>query len=66
MLKTNNSACRTKASTIYKATDYPRVIPILLGHSKIEHMVRYLGIDIETALILAEKQRYDYARTPVI
>lgn len=32
-----------------------RAIQILLGHTKIENIVRYLGVDIEDALILAER-----------
>lgn len=49
-----HSLRRTKASTIYKATGNLRAIQILLGHTKIENTVRYLGVDIEDALILAE------------
>lgn len=49
-----HSLRRTKASIIYKATGNLRVIQILLGHSKIENTVRYLGADIEDALTLAE------------
>lgn len=45
---------RTKAAMIYKATGNLRAIQILLGHTKIENTVRYLGIDIEDALELAE------------
>ena len=49
-----HSLRRTKASIIYKATGNLRVVQILLGHSKIENTVRYLGVDIEDALTLAE------------
>ena len=50
-----HSLRRTKAAMIYKATGNLRAIQILLGHSKIENTVRYLGVDIEDALILAER-----------
>jgi len=50
-----HSMRRTKVSMIYKATGNLRAIQILLGHSKIENTVRYLGVDIEDALILAER-----------
>ena len=50
-----HSLRRTKASIIYKATGNVRAIQILLRHSKIENTVRYLGVDIEDALTLAEK-----------
>ena len=49
-----HSLRRTKAAMIYKATGNIRAIQILLGHSKIENTVRYLGVDIEDALELAE------------
>lgn len=49
-----HSLRRTKASMIYKATDNLRAVQILLGHTKIENTVRYLGVDIEDALVLAE------------
>jgi site-specific recombinase XerC len=48
-----HSLRRTKASIIYKATGNLRAIQILLGHTKIENTVRYLGVDIEDALELA-------------
>jgi site-specific recombinase XerC len=50
-----HSMRRTKASMIYKATGNLRAIQILLGHTKIENTVRYLGVDIEDALVLAER-----------
>lgn len=50
-----HSMRRTKAAMIYKATGNIWAIQILLGHTKIENTVRYLGVDIEDALLLAEK-----------
>ncbi len=49
-----HSLRRTKASIIYKATGNLRAVQILLGHAKIENTVRYLGVDVEDALALAE------------
>ena len=49
-----HSLRRTKASMIYKATGNLRAVQILLGHTKIENTVRYLGVDVEDALTLAE------------
>ncbi|GAB5428890.1 MAG: site-specific integrase [Devosia indica] len=50
-----HSLRRTKASLIYKATGNLRAVQILLGHTKIENTVRYLGVDVEDALELAER-----------
>lgn len=50
-----HSLRRTKASIIYTATGNIRTIPVLLGHSKIENAARYLGVNTEAALTLAEK-----------
>lgn len=50
-----HSLRRTKASIIYKATGNSRAVQILLGHAKIERTVRYLGVDVEDALDLAER-----------
>ena len=49
-----HSLRRTKASIIYKQTGNLRAVQILLGHTKIESTVRYLGVDVEDALELAE------------
>ena len=49
-----HSLRRTKASIIYKATGNLRAVQMLLGHSKIENTVRYLGVEMEDALALAE------------
>lgn len=49
-----HSLRRTKASLIYKQTVNLCAVQILLGHTKIETTVRYLGVDVEDALMLAE------------
>lgn len=49
-----HSLRRTKAALIYMQTGNLRAVQILLGHTKIESTVRYLGVDIEDALALAE------------
>ena len=49
-----HSLRRTKASLIYKRTGNLRAVQILLGHTKIESTVRYLGVDVKDALVLAE------------
>jgi site-specific recombinase XerC len=50
-----HSMRRTKTAMIYRATGNLRAVQILLGHSKIENTVRYLGVDVEDALMLAER-----------
>ena len=50
-----HSLRRTKAAIIYRAIGNIRSIQILLGHTKIENTVRYLRVDIEDALLLAER-----------
>lgn len=49
-----DSLRRTKASIIYKQTGNLRAVQILLGHTKIESVVRYLGVDVEDALAIAD------------
>jgi len=46
---------RTKPSLICRRTKNLRTVPLLLGHSKLESKVRYLGIEVEDALELAEQ-----------
>jgi integrase len=50
-----HSLRRTKASMIYRRTGNLRAIQLLLGHTKIESTVRYLGIDVYDALVIAEQ-----------
>jgi integrase len=50
-----HSLRRTKASLIYRRTKNIRAVQLLLGHSKIENTVRYLGIEVDDALELAEQ-----------
>jgi len=50
-----HSMRRTKASIIYRQTKNLRAVQLLLGHSKLESTVRYLGIEIDDALEMAEQ-----------
>lgn len=50
-----HSIRRTKASLIYRRTKNLRAVQILLGHTKMESTIRYLGIDVDDALELAEQ-----------
>ncbi len=50
-----HTMCRTKASMIYRRTKNLRAVQLLLGHSKLENTVRYLGIEVEDALEMAEQ-----------
>ena len=45
---------RTKASLIYRRTKNLRAVQLLLGRTKLESTVRYLGIEVEDALDMAE------------
>jgi integrase len=50
-----HSMRRTKATLIYRRTGNLRAVQLLLGHSKIESTVRYLGVEVDDALDIAEK-----------
>jgi integrase len=50
-----HSLRRTKATLIYRRTGNLRAVQLLLGHRKIESTVRYLGIDVDDALAIAEQ-----------
>jgi integrase len=50
-----HSLRRTKATLIYRRTGNLRAVQLLLGHSKIESTVRYLGIEVNDALAIAEQ-----------
>src|SRR6476620_10546172 len=46
---------RTKAALIYRRTKNLRAVQLLLGHTKLESTVRYLGIEVDDALEIAEQ-----------
>jgi len=50
-----HSLRRTKATLIYRRTGNLRAVQLLLGHTKIESTVRYLGIEVDDALAMAEQ-----------
>lgn len=50
-----HSLRRTKATLIYRKTGNLRAVQLLLGHTKIESTVRYLGIEVDDALAIAEQ-----------
>lgn len=50
-----HSLRRTKAAQIYKKTGNLRAAQLLLGHTKLESTVRYLGIEVDDAIAIAEQ-----------
>jgi site-specific recombinase XerC len=46
---------RTKAAQIYKKTGNLRAVQLLLGHTKLESTVRYLGIEVDDALSISDQ-----------
>ncbi len=65
-----HSMRRTKAAQIYRKTGNLRAVQLLLGHTKLESTVRYLGIEVDDALNIAEQiltsDRRPPASTPVV
>ncbi|SNT39235.1 tyrosine-type recombinase/integrase, partial [Tropicimonas sediminicola] len=49
-----HSMCRTKVAQIYRKTGNLRAVQFLLGYTKMDGTVRYLGVDLEDALSIAE------------
>jgi integrase len=50
-----HSLRRTKAALIYRRTGNLRAVQLLLGHTKVESTVKYLGIEVDDALEIAEQ-----------
>ncbi len=50
-----HSLRRTKPTLIYRRTRNLRAVQLLLGHTKLESTVRYLGIEVDDALEMAEQ-----------
>ena len=50
-----HSLRRTKVALMYKRTGNLRACQLLLGHSKLESTARYLGIEVDDALLLSEQ-----------
>src|SRR3546814_8124590 len=50
-----HSLRRTKATLIYRRTGNLRAVQLLLGHSKIESTVRYLGVEVDDAPARSEE-----------
>jgi integrase len=50
-----HSMRRTKAALIYRKTGNLRAVQLLLGHTKVDSTVRYLGVELDDTLSIAEK-----------
>ena len=50
-----HSLKRTKATLIYKRTKNLRAVQLLLGHTKLESTVRYLGVEVDDALEISQQ-----------
>ena len=50
-----HSLRRTKAALIYRKTGNLRAVQLLLGHTKVESTVRYLGVEVDDAIAISEQ-----------
>ena len=50
-----HSIRRIKATLIYRRTGNLRAVQLMLGHTKVESTVRYLGVQVDDALTIAEQ-----------
>lgn len=50
-----HSLRRTKAALIYRKTGNLRAVQLLLGHTKLESTVRYLGVEVDDAIAISEQ-----------
>lgn len=50
-----HTICRTQVSLIYRGTKNLQPVQLLLGHTKLERTVRYLGMRVDDAIEMAEK-----------
>jgi len=60
-MRTQGCSGRTaphQSDLIYRRTGNPRAVQLMLGHAKIESTVRYLGIEVNDALVTAEKVHF--------
>jgi len=49
-----HSMRRTKATLVYAKTKDIRAVQLLLGHTRVDNTIRYLGVELEDALTLSE------------
>lgn len=57
-----HSLRRTKVAQIYKKTGNLRAVQLLLGHTKMDSTVRYLGVDLDDALAISESVEIQFKR----
>jgi site-specific recombinase XerC len=55
LTRPNSARTRCVAVLIYRRIGNLRAVQLLLGHTKIESTVRYLGIEVDDAIEIAEK-----------